>query len=364
MPLFPERRVPARRIDVADLLRYDKSQPKLPSKDELDDGPKAASLPEQKRAAAEPPKALPKGKAPEPAEAPGKKFQPPGLPSLKDILQDPTGAASWGAQAFKGGTPPPGEQRPQRPQLRFEDPTMNERELSYGTLPGRGPTRYLPPRPRGSNVPPPEPAPAPPAKSLGGKIKDGVIGAAKYGVGIGAYNYLANSVGGIAALPAGIVNAVASGLKNYGSHAVPNKGTPQVIGKPRAQPNYSPFPSGPMSGPPRGYEGLRKPPSEPESAKKDPSKVPGISKSGLADTTVVLPEGMRHELQYHPDKYYYLQNRLNTLRQKAQALKAQGRDPREMSDYDTLEALESSPSLLVTDPVTGRNVNVLELSKP
>ena len=363
MPLFPERRVPARRIDVADLLRYDKSQPKLPSKDELDDGPKAASLPEQKRAAAEPPKALPKGKAPEPAEAPGKKFQPPGLPSLKDILQDPTGAASWGAEAFKGKTPPPGEQRPQ---LRFEDPSMNERELSYGTVPGQGPKRYLPPRPRGSNVPPPEPAPAPapPAKSLGGKIKDGVIGAAKYGVGVGAYNYLANSIGGIAALPAGIYNAVASGLKSYGSYAVPNKGTPQLVGKPRTQLNYSPFPSGPMSGPPRGYEGLRKPPSEPESAKKDPSKVPGISKSGLADTTVVLPDGIRHELQNYPDEYWRLQNRRNTLRKKAEELKAQGLDPRDMRDYDTLQALESDPSLLVTDPNTGRLVNVLELSKP
>jgi hypothetical protein len=357
MPLFPERRVPARRIDVADLLRYDKSQSKLPSKDELDAGPKAQSMPEQKRAAAEPPKALPKGKAPEPAEAPGKKFQPPGLPSLKDILQDPIGAASWGAEAFKGGTPPPGEQRPQ---LRFEDPSMNERELSYGTVPGQGPKRYLPPRPRGSNVPPPELPPVPPPAAPGtgwGPFFKGALGGT-------ALTYLAGQMGGVASLPAGIFNAVVSGLKSYGSYAVPNKGTPQLIGKPRAQLNYSPFPSGPSSGPPRGYEGARKSPSEPESAKKDPSKVPGISKSGLADTTVVLPDGMRHELQYHPDKYYYLQNRLNTLRQKAEALKAQGRDPREMSDYDTLEALESSPSLLVTDPVTGRNVNVLELSKP
>lgn len=61
MPLFPERRVPARRIDVADLLRYDKTAPKLPSKDDLDGNSKPASLPEQKRAAAEPPKAPPKG---------------------------------------------------------------------------------------------------------------------------------------------------------------------------------------------------------------------------------------------------------------------------------------------------------------
>jgi len=171
-------------------------------------------------------------------------------------------------------------------------------------------------------------------------------------------------MGGVASAPAGIFNAVASGLKSYGSYAVPNKGTPQLTGKPRAQINYSPFPSGPMSGPPRGYEGLRKPQSEPESAKKDPSKVPGISSSGLADTTVVLPDGVRHELQYHPSKYYYLQNMLNKLRKQAEELKAQGRDPREMRDYDELEALESSPSLLVTDPVTGKNVNVLELSKP
>ena len=355
MPLFPERRVPARRIDVADLLRYDKSQPKLPSKDELDNGPKAPSLPEQKRAAAEPPKALPKGKAPEPAEAPGKKFQPPGLPSLKDILQDPTGAASWGAQAFKGGTPP-GEQRPQ---LRFEDPAMNERELSYGTVEARGPFGYIPPRPRGSNVPPPAPAPAPAPAARGWRssLRDGLIGAA------GA-NYLTNSVGGVSALPAGIYNAVASGLKNYGSHAVPDKGTPQLIGKPRAQPNYSPFPSGPMSGPPRGYEGLRKPPSEPESAKKDPSKVPGISKSGLADTTVVLPDGIRHELQYHPEEFWRLRNMLLTLRKQAEELKAQGRDPSEMRNYDELEALESDETLFVTDPVTGKKHNVLELSKP
>lgn len=61
MPLFPERRVPARRIDVADLLRYDKTALKLPSKDDLDGNSKPSSLPEQKRAAAEPSKALPKG---------------------------------------------------------------------------------------------------------------------------------------------------------------------------------------------------------------------------------------------------------------------------------------------------------------
>jgi hypothetical protein len=77
-------------------------------------------------------------------------------------------------------------------------------------------------------------------------------------------------------------------------------------------------------------------------AKKDPSKVPGISNSGLADTAVVLPEGMRHELQYHPDEYWRLQNRRNTLRKKAEELKAQGLAPRDMRDYDELEALEST----------------------
>ncbi len=357
MPLFPERRVSARRIDVADLLRYDKSQPKLPSKDELDAGPKAPSMSEQKRAAAEPPRALPKGKAPEPAAAPGGKFQPPGLPSLKDILQDPFGAASWGAEAFKGKTPP----SEQRPQLRFEDPTMGEQPRSSLALPSRRPGRR-PSAPFDSSLPAPTPVPppAPPARSWGDFFRNASAGA----LGGSALTYLANQMGGVASAPAGIFNAVASGLKSYGSYAVPNKGTPQVIGKPRTQLNYSPFPSGPMSGPPRGYEGLRKPQSEPESAKKDPSKVPGISKSGLADTTVVLPDGIRHELQNYPDEYWRLQNRRNTLRQKAEALKAQGRDPREMRDYGTLEALESDPSLLVTDPNTGRLVNVLELSKP
>ena len=357
MPLFPERRVPARRIDVADLLRYDKSQPKLPSKDELDDGPKAASLPEQKRAAAEPPKALPKGKAPEPAEAPGKKFQPPGLPSLKDILQDPTGAASWGAQAFKGGTPPPGEQRPQRPQLRFEDPTMGEQPRSSLALPSRRPGRRpSPPFDSSLPTPAPAPAPAPAARSWGGYFRDASVGA----LGGSALTYLANQMGGIASAPAGIFNAVVSGLK---SREEPMKrGTPKLTGEPRAQINYSPFPSGPLSGPPYGYEGARKSPSEP--AKKDTSKVPGISRSGLADTTVVLPNGIQHELQYHPSKYYYMQNRFNTLRKEAEELKAQGRDPSEMRNYDELEALESDETLFVTDPVTGKKHNVLELSKP
>lgn len=99
-------------------------------------------------------------------------------------------------------------------------------------------------------------------------------------------------------------------------------------------------------------------------AKKDPSKVPGISSSGLADSPVVLPNGIRHELQYHPEEYYYMRNRLLTLRKEAEELRAQGRDPREMRNYDALDALESDPTLFVTDPVTGKKHNVLELSKP
>lgn len=342
MPLFPERRVPARRIDVADLLRYDKTTPKLPSKDDLDGNSKPASLPEQKRAAAEPPKALPKGAAPEPAAAPGERLKPP---SLADILGDPSGASAWaGMQGGKARLP-----EPQQPQLSFQDPAMNEQQKSYFAWPGGRSGRGRPTPPPPPRAPAPTPAPsAPPANSWSGYLKGGAVGTA---IGYGAANYLANAVGGIAAAPVSIFNAIASGLKNPPE--------PMKKGKPpggyRAQRNYSPFPSALSD----------RPLPEPEAPPRDLNQAPGLSKKGLPDTEVTLPDGMRHPLQFNPSKYYFLQNELAKLRAKAAELTRQGKDPRsEMDDYETLQELESDPALIVTNPATGKKINVLELSKP